>query len=275
MRALLGGDHRRRGARAGAVRDARTRTRSVLPTSTDVTVYVLCVAPLMFAQLPPFESQRVYRRVVNLSGSVSNGQTGQQVTIMEHRFPFGRTAQVGELATARTAADGSFSFTARPVIRTLYTAKTGNARSDAVAVDVRPRLRLTHAGGRHGFLLRAYAIRAFVGKYGVLQRWNRRPRVGRRSARLLPERRPRHLADRRVAAHVPRALRSRDDSRRDAAEADGAGLHLRLQPTRRTRDPTKRRARSFCPGRARAPSRDLRSASCAWESSRAVATARD
>src|SRR5919197_5008047 len=38
--------------------DARTRTRSVFPTSADVSTYVLCVAPLMFAQLPPVESQR-------------------------------------------------------------------------------------------------------------------------------------------------------------------------------------------------------------------------
>jgi hypothetical protein len=37
---------------------ARTRTRSVLPTSTDVSVCGFFVAPLMFAQLPPLELQR-------------------------------------------------------------------------------------------------------------------------------------------------------------------------------------------------------------------------
>jgi hypothetical protein len=37
---------------------ARTRTRRVLPTSADVRVYALLVAPMMFEQLPPFESQR-------------------------------------------------------------------------------------------------------------------------------------------------------------------------------------------------------------------------
>ena len=41
--------------------DARTRTRSVFPTSTDVSVYVLLAAPMMFAQLLPFESQRRHR----------------------------------------------------------------------------------------------------------------------------------------------------------------------------------------------------------------------
>ena len=35
-----------------------TRTRNVLPTSGDVTVYVCLIAPRMFAQLAPFRSQR-------------------------------------------------------------------------------------------------------------------------------------------------------------------------------------------------------------------------
>src|SRR6266581_8921089 len=38
--------------------DARTRTRSLLPTSTDVSVYVFAVAPMMFEQLTPLASQR-------------------------------------------------------------------------------------------------------------------------------------------------------------------------------------------------------------------------
>ena len=45
----------------------------------------------------------VYGGAVTLSGSVSNNQGGQSVTIMEHRFPFGRTGQVRELATVKTA----------------------------------------------------------------------------------------------------------------------------------------------------------------------------
>jgi hypothetical protein len=34
------------------------RSRTRLPTSAEVSVYVLFVAPAMFAQLPPFWSQR-------------------------------------------------------------------------------------------------------------------------------------------------------------------------------------------------------------------------
>jgi hypothetical protein len=38
--------------------EARTRTRNAFPTSTELTVYVLLVAPTMFEQLAPFVSQR-------------------------------------------------------------------------------------------------------------------------------------------------------------------------------------------------------------------------
>jgi hypothetical protein len=37
---------------------ARTRNRTALPTSADVSLYSREVAPLMLAQLPPFLSQR-------------------------------------------------------------------------------------------------------------------------------------------------------------------------------------------------------------------------
>jgi hypothetical protein len=134
-------------------------------------------APVSSISLEVSRSIVVYGGAVTLSGSVSNGQAGQQVTIMEHRFPFGRTGQVRELGTVKTVADGSFSITARPVIRTVYTAAVGNVRSHSVGVNVRPRLRLTHAGGPHRFLVRAMAVRSFAGKYGILQRWSRRAQV--------------------------------------------------------------------------------------------------
>jgi hypothetical protein len=37
---------------------ARTSTRNAFPTSTEPTVYVLLVAPMMFAQFAPLASQR-------------------------------------------------------------------------------------------------------------------------------------------------------------------------------------------------------------------------
>ena len=159
--------------RVRASNDAGSSAATSVPTA----VISAKPTPAVSVTLDISRSIVVYRGAVELSGSVSNAQAGQQVTIMEHRFPFGRSAQVRELATVKAAADGSFSVTARPVIRTLYTAKAGKAQSDAVAVNVRPRIRLTHAGGRHRFLVRAAAARSFVGKYVVLQRWNRRAQV--------------------------------------------------------------------------------------------------
>ena len=95
---------------------------------------------------------------------------------MLRRLRGGRAAQVRELATVKVGTDGSFSVVAHPLIRTLYTAKVGSTRSDAVPVNVRPRIRLSHRG-RHRFLVRALAARPFVGKYAVVQRWNRRTHV--------------------------------------------------------------------------------------------------
>ena|SRR5439155_20122415 len=146
-------------------------------TSVPTAVVTAKAAPVSSVSLDVSRSIVVYGGAVTLSGSLSNNQAGQSVTIMEHRFPFGRTNQVLELATVKTAADGSFSITARPVIHTVYTATIGQVRSNSVAVNVRPRLRLTHAGSTHRFLIRALAVRALVGKYGILQRWNRRAQV--------------------------------------------------------------------------------------------------
>src|SRR5919202_5461507 len=124
-------------------------------TATSVPTAVVSAkpAPATSVTLDVSRSIVVYGGAVELTGSVSNAEAGQQVTIMEHRSPFGRAAQVRELATVKTAADGSFSITAHPVIRTLYTAKVGTMRSDAVPVNVRPLIRLTHARGRHRFLV--------------------------------------------------------------------------------------------------------------------------
>jgi hypothetical protein len=45
-------------AREPALFDARRRTRNLLPKSTDVSVYVLLVAPMMFEQFTPLVSHR-------------------------------------------------------------------------------------------------------------------------------------------------------------------------------------------------------------------------
>jgi len=155
---------------------ASNGTGASTATSVPTAVVTAKPTPSVSVSLDVSRSIVIYGGAVSLTGSVSNATTGQTVTIMEHRFPFGRAAQVRELATVKVGTDGSFSVVAHPLIRTLYTAKVGNTRSDAVPVNVRPLLRLSHVG-LHRFRARALAARTFVGKYAVLQRWNRRTHV--------------------------------------------------------------------------------------------------
>jgi hypothetical protein len=158
--------------RVSASNDAGTRSETTVPTS------VIAAKPAASASvsLDASRSSVIYGGAVLLSGSVSNGQSGQSVTITERRVPSGRISQVREVATLTTRSSGDFSVTVRPPIHAVYTARIGATRSDSVSVNVRPRIRLTRLAG-HRYLLRAMAVRSFVGKYGLLQRWNRRAQV--------------------------------------------------------------------------------------------------
>src|SRR6266550_2859311 len=98
---------------------------------------------------------------------------GGSVTITEHRVPSLGGLQVRALTTVQTAADGSFSVDVRPLIHTIYKASTGQTGSNAVSVQVRPRLSLARIG-LHRFVARVVAARSFVGRYGILQRWSAR-----------------------------------------------------------------------------------------------------
>jgi hypothetical protein len=111
----------------------------------------------------------VYGRSVKLAGTVSGGGAGVTVTI-EARL-FGKRALL-RVATAQTAADGSFSAIVTPRIRTVYLAKLDDGTASAsVAVGVRPRLHLSPLG-THLFSLTVYATRSFVGKVALVQRWS-------------------------------------------------------------------------------------------------------
>ena len=106
-----------------------------------------------------------------LTGSVSNGQAGEQVTIAEHLVQPVRGLQNRTAATVRTNSDGSFSVAVRPIARAQYKASTGETSSNTVSIFVRPKLRLSHIG-LHRFQVRAFAARSFRGQFGVLQRWS-------------------------------------------------------------------------------------------------------
>ena len=112
----------------------------------------------------------VFGAQVTLSGSVSTGASGENVSIFAQPLPFGSSLQV---AGPTTGSGGAFSATVQPPMHTAYVAAVGNAHSNPVAVNVRPRLTLSHAGV-HRFLVRAAAMRSMAGKYVLVQRRNRR-----------------------------------------------------------------------------------------------------
>jgi hypothetical protein len=140
---------------------ATSPARSVVATET----------PKKSVSLRAGQSTVVYGRALSLFGSVANGSAGESVTITEQRLPSFSSVQT--VATLQTATDGSFSTLVRPEIRTLYRATDGQATSNTIAINVRPRLSLTRLGF-HRFSLRALAARSFAGRYAVLQRFSLR-----------------------------------------------------------------------------------------------------
>jgi hypothetical protein len=110
----------------------------------------------------------VYGQSVRLFGTVAGGQAGESVSIIAR--PLAGLAQ--PVATATTAATGSYVISVRPSIHTVYYAKLPDGtRSDSLDVSVQPRVTLTRIAA-HTLVVRLYAARSYVGHYGLVQRWN-------------------------------------------------------------------------------------------------------
>jgi hypothetical protein len=151
----------------------RVRGANSAGASTATSLPTAVVAPKTPASLALDASASVvtYGGSVTLTGSLANGQAGQSVTITEHRVPSVGGLVTQTVTTVQTSADGSFSLDVRPVIHTIYKASAGQTSSNAVSVQVRPKVSLVRIGV-HRFLARVVAARSFVGRYGVLQRWS-------------------------------------------------------------------------------------------------------
>lgn len=105
---------------------------------------------------------------VTLTGVVSNQQAGETVTI--NAVACGGTAQA-RVGTATTGTGGGYSFQVQPLKNTTYQVKWKNADSAAVAVKVRPRIRLGKVTPTR-FTVRVFAADSFAGKYVTFQRFN-------------------------------------------------------------------------------------------------------
>jgi hypothetical protein len=101
----------------------------------------------------------LYGTFVTVSGSISSHQGGQTVTIEAQPYGSGKTA----IGTATTAADGSWSFRAKPGIQTTYDGVWNGATSRSLTVGVMP-LVTFHLITHKRFSTRVVAARSFAGK---------------------------------------------------------------------------------------------------------------
>ena len=109
----------------------------------------------------------VYRNPVQVIGSVGNARPGQEVTINLTRYGGQQSTRV-----VTTDADGTYSLTDRPPIRTEYQASwEGGESTRAPFVNVRPLVIfrvLSHQANR--FWVKVAAQRSYRGRFVLLQR---------------------------------------------------------------------------------------------------------
>lgn len=110
----------------------------------------------------------VYGGVTALTGSISTKKQGEAVQIFAQRCGQAAATTIG---TVTTATAGAFAFQTKPLDRTIYTARAKNATSNAVTVNVRPRLRLAKLAPSR-YRVRVFAATSFAGKVAIFQRYN-------------------------------------------------------------------------------------------------------
>lgn len=99
-----------------------------------------------------------------LTGTVSNGKASEPVVITTR--PYGSAAP--QVATVMTGTGGGFSYAVKPDILTSYTATWKSATSQAVSIQIRPKLTLMPYDGR--FWAKVVAPATYAGHSILLQR---------------------------------------------------------------------------------------------------------
>jgi plastocyanin len=103
-----------------------------------------------------------------LAGVLSTQKVGDNVDVLAQQCG---AATSTKLTTVQTTTGGAYTTSAKPLMNTVYTAKSKALTSAAVTVRVRPSLRLTRVGA-HRFSVRVSAGSSFSGKYASFQRYN-------------------------------------------------------------------------------------------------------
>jgi hypothetical protein len=112
----------------------------------------------------------VYGGTVQLSGTISSHQTGQQVSVLGRSYGTTAFTQVGVVTTT---ASGAWSYSASPLIRTSYEAQWDTAKSKMVTVLVRPKITLalvSRTAARGTFSVEVEGNRPFTGKRVLIER---------------------------------------------------------------------------------------------------------
>jgi len=107
----------------------------------------------------------VYGGQTMLTGTVSNGQGGETVTVMAQKF--GENA-AQRLATTTTGTGGGFALAVAPTILTTYVASWKGASSQVVTLQVRPKLTFLPFEGR--MYAKVAGPAAYAGHFVYLQR---------------------------------------------------------------------------------------------------------
>jgi hypothetical protein len=112
----------------------------------------------------------VYGDSVTLSGTVSNHQAGEAVTVLGREYG---TTTFTQVDVATTTTKGAWSYLASPQIQTSYQARWSTATSRTVDVKVRPRIRLSlvsRTASRGTFSVAVSGNRPFTGKRVLIER---------------------------------------------------------------------------------------------------------
>jgi plastocyanin len=147
-----------------------------------------------------------YGTQITLSGVVSSGKEGQNVTLLAQPYP---QTSFAEMATVVTGAGGVWAFTTTPTILTVYQARFRSSFSQRVTVGVRPRITFRYARGYMS--TRVTAAPSFHRHFVYLQRHSRfgqwinvrKLKLGPRSGRLF--RPPRRISSYRIFLTVNQA----------------------------------------------------------------------
>jgi plastocyanin len=109
--------------------------------------------------------QAVFNTSVTLSGVISSHAAGEKVTVRSQ--PHGANG-FRKLTDVTTGQGGTWSYTVKPTIRTVYRPEWGNG-VNTVTVGVRPLVTLRILSGNR-FSTKVVAARSFAGKFVQLQR---------------------------------------------------------------------------------------------------------